>query len=95
MDLAFGHPVAPGQGEPGCDRLKVILQPTREAGQLRNPAVGGLGHPGLQVVAPALSDEGQKGLVECIGSRDARLHPAELLDRSARPATASRRGTSG
>jgi hypothetical protein len=64
MDLAFGHPVTPFSGEPSCDGGQVLLQPTGEAGQLIDPAVGGLGQPRLQILAPALPDHRQKGLAQ-------------------------------
>ena len=60
MDMSFRDPVAPFQGESGFNRDEVLLQPTREASQLLNPSVGGLGHPRLQVMALALPDHAQK-----------------------------------
>jgi len=58
MDLAFGHAVAPLEGEPGGDRGQVLLQSPREAGQLVDAAVSGFCHPRLQVMAPALPRDG-------------------------------------
>ena len=40
MDLTFRDAVAPLQREPGRDGHQVALQPTREAGQLIDAAVG-------------------------------------------------------
>jgi hypothetical protein len=51
MNLAFGDTVAPLQGEPRCDRDQVILQPTGETGQFRNPAVDRPGHPCMEYSA--------------------------------------------
>jgi hypothetical protein len=70
MDLGFGGVVGPRQGEPSGEGAQVVLLPTGEAGQLRAPAVSGLGAP----------DHSAKGLNQAIGSRNAYIHPAELVD---------------
>jgi len=79
MDAAFRDPVAPLQGEPGRHGAQSLLQPTGEAGQLPDAAVGSRGHPRLQVLASALPDNGQKGLAQGVRSGQARLRLAALV----------------
>ena len=65
-DLAFHGAIALGQGEPGFDGRKVLLQALGEAAERLNPAVGRCGHPRVKRVAPALPHECQKGLAQLI-----------------------------
>jgi hypothetical protein len=93
MNLAFGDAVAPREGEPGFNGDEVILQPPREPGERLDPAVYGLGHPGLQVCTPALPDHGQKRVTQPIRPRDVRFYLAELLDVDLRVLGPLRNGT--
>jgi hypothetical protein len=79
VDLAFGRVIAPLEGETGGDRDQVISQPLRKPGQLRDPAVGGVGHPRPQVMAPTLPDRRQKRLGQPMRLRNAWIHLAELV----------------
>jgi hypothetical protein len=80
VDLAFGDPVAPLEGESGLNGMKIILEPTGEAGHFRDATVGRLRHPRPQGVASALPDDGQKGLNQLVGPCEARSQLAELVD---------------
>jgi hypothetical protein len=71
--------VAPLNREPGADGWQVVLQPPREAGQRVDAAVHRLGHPRLQVMAPTLPHERQKGLTQLTRPRDACIHLTELV----------------
>lgn len=75
MNLAFGDTVAPLQGEPRCDRDQVILKPTGETGQFRNPAVDHLGPPCLEVMAPALPGP-SSGTLDSAHELGRCLHPS-------------------
>src|SRR5262249_34496207 len=80
MDLAFGDAVAPRHGETGCDGGEVVLESTGEASQLFDSTVDDLGHPRLEVMAPALPDEVEKGLAQRMHPCDARIPMAELVE---------------
>jgi hypothetical protein len=84
VDVAFGDAIAPFQREPRGDRDHIILQSPREAGELVDAAVRGFGHPRLEVLAPALPHQGQKGLNQLVGPCYLRVYLAELLDRELR-----------
>src|SRR5262245_59084292 len=80
VDLALDRPIAPGQGEPRCDRLELLPQALGKACKRLNPARGGLGHPGLQGITPALPHERQKRLAQRVGLPDGVVHLPELVD---------------
>lgn len=74
------------------DRCQVLLQSTREAGQLVYSAGRGLRHPRLPGLAPALPDHRQGGLAQRMRPRDAGIHNAwGMSARETSPAADRRR----
>jgi hypothetical protein len=80
MDLTCGDAVAPVQREPCSDRDDIIFQSPRDAGELVDAAVSGFGHPCLQILAPALPCDGQKGLDQLVDPCHLCIDLAELLN---------------
>src|SRR5438128_12520670 len=70
VDMALDGTVAPGQGEPRCDRREILLQTLGKAGERLNPARGRWGSPCLQLRAPASPHRRQKVLSPWIRLRD-------------------------
>src|SRR5262245_63450502 len=60
MDLAFGDAVAPLEGEPRDDGPQVVLEPTGEASQCRDPTGHDLRHPCRQGLASGGSGTARK-----------------------------------
>jgi hypothetical protein len=80
VDMALDGTIAPGQGEPRLDRREILLQALGKAGERRNPARRGLGHPCLEGVAPALPHERQKRLAQRVGLPDGLVHLTQVVD---------------
>src|SRR5467141_3650331 len=74
VDMALDRTIAPGQGEPRCDRREILLQALGKACERLNPARRCLGHPRLQGVAPALPHERQKRLAQRVSLPDGLVH---------------------
>ena len=78
-DLPFHGALTPRQREPGGDGGQVLLEPPCEADEGVDPALGGLGYPGLQRLAPASPHERQKRRGQRVGVGDGGVPLAELL----------------
>src|SRR5918993_2591678 len=79
VDLAFDHPVAPGQRETRFNGGQVIFHALSKAHQGLHTAAHRLSPPGSQVLTASLPHQAQKGQRQLIELRHLGLKLTELL----------------